>query len=115
MKKSDKKIEKLLRESLTEVCDNALESVAGFEWITHTVDYARVSNSLIIVAVFKDERTLAQAKTSREDQYLQSLIREKLGQVGITLNKPDKQIFLDSEQACETHCAGDWNLRLKRY
>ncbi|EAR61987.1 hypothetical protein [Neptuniibacter caesariensis] len=115
MNKSDKKLEKALRESLTEVCDIALESVAGFQWITHRVDFKRFPDSLRIVAVFATDDDISHAKSHREDLYLQSLITDKLTSAGIKLKKPEKQIFLDSEQACDLQCEGDWNRKLLRY
>lgn len=41
MRKTDKKIENDIRNSLTEVCDELLELKMGFEWITHLVDFKR--------------------------------------------------------------------------
>lgn len=115
MKKSDKKLEKTLRETLTEVCDIALESVPGFCWITHKVDFSRYPESLKVVAVFDDESLLTLARNAHEDQFLKSLITEKLAQAGVKLNKPTQQIIFDSEEACEDACGGDWSLRLNRY
>ncbi|WP_415887583.1 Fis family transcriptional regulator [Neptuniibacter sp. QD37_6] len=115
MKKSDKKLEKVIRETLTEVCDIALETVPGFCWITHKVDFSRFPDSLKVIAIFEDESILALARNTHEDHFLHSLITEKLAKEGVKLSKPAKQIFLDSEEACEDAYGGDWSLRLNRY
>jgi len=115
MNKSDKKLEKTLRETLTEICDIALESVPGFCWITHKVDFSRYPESLKVIAVFEDESLLSLARNAHEDQFLHSLISEKLALAGIKLGKPAKQIIFDSEEACEDAHGGDWGLRLNRY
>lgn len=115
MNKSDKKREKALRESLTDVCDIALESIAGFQWITHTVDYQRFPESLRVIAVFATEAERIQAQSHKEDLFLSSLVTDKLSAAGIHFKKPEKQLFFDSEEACEIQCGGDWHKRLLRY
>ena len=52
MRKTDKKIDKQLRETLTQVCDTALKDYCGFEWLTHTVNYSDFPSSLHITCVF---------------------------------------------------------------
>ncbi len=114
MRKSDKKLENTLRLTLTDVCDSALASVPGFCWITHQVDYQRFSDSLRIIAVFDTDTSLDVAKQNHHIQYLQSLIVEKLADEQIKLKRPEKQIFFDSEEACELSCGGDWAQRFSR-
>lgn len=114
MRKSDKKLEKALRDSLTEVCEIALTSVNGFSWITHKVDFDRFPDSLRIISVFTTENELKKALMAKEDKFLQSLICEKLRAKGIVLKTPNKQISIDSEEACGAKANGDWALRFSR-
>lgn len=58
MKKSDKKLEKLLVNSLTDVCENTMKAINGFEWLTHHVNYNKFPESLMVLCVFSNLRTL---------------------------------------------------------
>lgn len=78
------------------------------------MDFSRYPESLKVVAVFEDESLLTLARNAHEDQFLKSLITEKLANAGIKLRKPTQQIIFDSEEACEDAYGGDWSLRLKR-
>jgi len=46
MRKTDKKRDNTLRLALTEVCDIALKDIAGFQWLTHCVNYSNFPQSL---------------------------------------------------------------------
>lgn len=39
MRKSDKKVENLIRDVLTDVCEETLKGYEGFLWVTHTVKF----------------------------------------------------------------------------
>ncbi|HCC80946.1 MAG TPA: Fis family transcriptional regulator, partial [Methylophaga sp.] len=39
MRKTDKKIDNELRLKLTDVCEQGLKNIAGFQWLTHLVNY----------------------------------------------------------------------------
>jgi len=58
MTKSDKKLEKLLVNSLTDVCENTMKTIHGFEWLTHHVNYNKFPESLMVLCVFSDLTTL---------------------------------------------------------
>ncbi|MEZ0148114.1 MAG: hypothetical protein AB9Q19_02160 [Candidatus Reddybacter sp.] len=113
MKKTDKKNEKAIREALTEVCDIALDEVAGFQWLTHLVNYSRFPDSLSVVCVFATETDLANALLAKHDDFLRSVIREKLSAVGIALQDTSQQVSFDSEEACELEHKGKWQQRLR--
>ncbi len=98
MKKSDKKIDKLLREALTEVCDIALEDIAGFQWLTHFANYRAFPSSLEILCVFEREDQLKDALAAGHDQLLRTLITQRLAAIDIPLAKPRQQIRFDSEE-----------------
>lgn len=114
MKKSDKKIENALVQSLTEVCDHALASVAGFCWLTHRVNYDRFPASLRVVCVFESDQALAAAEDAGALAHLREVIRLALADLGIKLQKPKQQIVFDSEEACDRMDAGQWSVRFSR-
>ena len=114
MKKSDKKIENAIREALTNVCDAALESIDGFVWLTHVVNYSVFPSSLKIVCVFETHESLSNALDAKQEDYFYQRINEALNDVGIKLNQPSRQVSFDTEEACERFHNGKWNERLAR-
>ncbi|TEW54634.1 Fis family transcriptional regulator [Psychromonas sp. RZ22] len=92
MRKTDKKIEKKLRDALTEVCEVTLKDIVGYEWITHKVNYQQFPASLHIECAFSSSQVVEQLKHSQEDLRLQNIIAEKLSSVGINLQNVNKQI-----------------------
>jgi len=113
MKKSDKKLENTLVESLTGVCDEALKGVDGFQWITHLVNYRAFPSSLLIVCVFDTNDALSRLLASRKDEYLRSLIKEALSAVGIPIKNIQSQVSFDTEEACEAEHGGKWSKRFR--
>ena len=65
MKKTDKKTEKALIAALHKVCNDALDKVEGFEWLTHLGSFSDFPNSLRIVCVFKSNDSLEQARKKK--------------------------------------------------
>ena len=95
MKKSDKKTDKLLRQALTEICEKALDEVAGFKWLTHSVNYADFPNSLVITCMFDTEDEHLAAQACGDDQHLRSLIEDKLAKVEIKLKQAKRQVCFE--------------------
>ncbi|GGQ12821.1 Fis family transcriptional regulator [Shewanella litoralis] len=112
MRKTDKKIDNQLRQSLTEVCDHALAAYAGFEWLTHTVDYNTFPKSLRIVCVFDTEALLTQLNHNGHKLELLQLIKGTLAKDGIVLNNIEQHVKFDTEAACAQQHHGNWALRL---
>ncbi|WP_411359439.1 hypothetical protein [Pseudidiomarina salilacus] len=54
MLKTDKKLERDIVRELTAVCEAAKLTCSGFEWLTHTVDYAKFPESLRVTLVFNE-------------------------------------------------------------
>ena len=98
MRKSDKKVENLLRITLTAVCDNAIKECTGFQWITHFVNYDDFYNSLKIVCVFDTNENLSQFMSSNSNHQLNSLIQIKLLEAGIILKGMTANIAYDTEE-----------------
>jgi len=113
MKKTDKKHEKLIVEALTEVCDIALSQVPGFQWLTHLINYSRFPDSLKVVCVFATKDDLNRVLLAKQDDFLRSLIREKLSAVAIPMKDTVRQVNFDSEEACELEDGGKWQYRLR--
>ncbi|MBQ0721170.1 MAG: Fis family transcriptional regulator [Gammaproteobacteria bacterium] len=112
MKKTDKKIEKAITQALTEVCGVALDEVAGFEWLTHIVNYSRFPGSLSVVCIFATDSDLTRALLAKHDDFLRSLIADKLSAVGIVMKDMARQVSFDSEEACAAEHGGRWQERL---
>lgn len=115
MKKTDKKIEKNLVAALTRVCDAALESVAGFQWLTHTVSYSRFPDSLSVICVFDTVEALDNASASDGIDTLYRLISTELKAIDIQIRDVKKHVRFDTEEACEAEHGGKWNQRLRRH
>lgn len=113
MKKSDKKIENTLRETLTDVCSLLLDNVEGFKWLTHFVNYSDFPNSLSIVCIFETREDLSKLLRSEKHDYLLSLIKSELKSVNIQLNDLKKQVSFDTEEACAEQHDGKWNKRFQ--
>ena len=113
MKKTDKKIENSLREALTEVCEVGLDDVAGFKWITHFANYSNFPGSLLVVCIFDTNNDLSNAYKAHSDDFLRSLIKEKLSAADIHIKDLRQQVNFDTEEACEIENGGKWHERFK--
>ncbi|OUS13153.1 hypothetical protein A9Q89_03955 [Gammaproteobacteria bacterium 53_120_T64] len=113
MKKTDKKHEKLIVGALTEVCGVALDEVAGFQWLTHRVKYSHFPGSLSVHCIFATQSELSDALLAKQDDFLRSLIGEKLRAVGIPLKDIARQVRFDTEEACALEHGGRWQDRLR--
>lgn len=114
MKKSDKKTENALRESLTEVCDEALGYIKGFVWLTHLVNYDAFPQSLKVICVFETDEDLKQALDSQQDVFFYDHIQAKLKAVNIVIKNIRPHVFFDSEETCQRLNDGKWEERFKR-
>ncbi|QTH65099.1 Fis family transcriptional regulator [Psychrosphaera ytuae] len=113
MKKSDKKLDNQIRQTLTELCESRLEQIEGFEWLTHVVNFNRFPESLRVVCVFCDDESLTKAKQSGTTDKIQTQITQTLAKLKITFNKPAKQIIFDTETRCQAQHGGNWAKRLQ--
>ncbi|WP_206483677.1 Fis family transcriptional regulator [Thalassotalea sp. G2M2-11] len=112
MKKTAKKIDKQLRESLTQVCEYSLEQYNGFQWLTHTVNYANFPKSLKIICIFDTEQNLKALLQSNAQLELNKQIQAALFKINITLPNATSQISYDSEEKCQQTHNGNWASRL---
>ncbi|AOE50370.1 hypothetical protein [Kangiella sediminilitoris] len=115
MNKSDKKIEKQIISTLTEACHILSDSIEGFEWLTHMVDYRHYPDSLLVVCIFDNDQSLSKAIQEHQDSFLRSLITEKLQAINVPVKNSRKQITFDTEEACDRHHGGNWSRRFESY
>lgn len=113
MRKTDKKIERTLVESLTEVCEAARERVPGFAWITHFANFSSFPKSLRVVIVFSTDEQVRAARLMHLDEWLEVQVTQKLQAMGIVLERPRSQLRLDSEEACQRDHHGNWQERYR--
>ncbi|MEJ2762743.1 Fis family transcriptional regulator [Photobacterium sp. MCCC 1A19761] len=113
MRKQDKKTDNQLRAVLTDVCDTALDTCDGFQWLTHVVNYANFPDSLKIVCVFETNAQLANFTDSAAQTQLNALIQSQLSAMGIRLKSIARHVLCDSEEDCERQHQGNWAKRLQ--
>ena len=111
MKKTHKKIDNTLRQSLTRVCDIALQEVAGFKWLTHQADYEDFPRSLKVICIFDTHQNQIQAQQDRYS-YLCDLIQRTLLKENIKLGKIAGHVAFDNEEHCQNQHGGNWARRL---
>jgi len=112
MKKTVKKLDNNVIRALTIVCENAKESVPGFEWLTHRARYDQFPGSLVVTCVFADYDSQIKALEEKKDLYLCKRIQIQLLKVGIVLKNTRNLVRLDNEQDCLRDNQGDWARRL---
>ena len=110
--KVQKRLDKAIRLTLTDVCKQALNDIAGFQWLTHQADYSDFPSSLVITCVFETEEECIQAERSGNSRKLQKLIQSKLLKIGVKFTAINSQVRFDSEEACNQQHTGDWKQRL---
>lgn len=112
MNKTIKKLEKTLEQALTSACEQSKQDVNGFEWLTHTANYANFPGSLVIRCVFDTDQSLAAAKLAEQDAFIVKHIHNALLKAGILLKIPKRHVVFDTEEACERQHQGNWNKRI---
>ncbi|EIL2906670.1 Fis family transcriptional regulator [Vibrio alginolyticus] len=100
MRKSDKKVENLIREVLTEVCEDKLKGYDGFLWVTHTVKFSSFPQSLEIVCVFETKQDRANFFEGEGRQHVSTTIQKAFNKAGVQLKNVSKQISYDTKQKC---------------
>ncbi|MFT7007696.1 MAG: hypothetical protein ACJAXJ_002225 [Colwellia sp.] len=113
MRKSDKKMENQLRTTLTEVCENALKSFNGFEWLTHKVNYSNFPASLKVICIFDTNDNLSSFINNDHCNELGSLILKKFSDMGINLKSITNHLSYDTEENCQKDNNGKWADRLE--
>lgn len=113
MQKTIKKLENKLVLALTSACEQAKVNTQGFDWLTHTADYAKFPGSLHVRCIFDTDTSLKAAQDSGQDTVMIRLIHSALLKAGILLKNPKQHITFDTEQACEREHQGNWKKRIQ--
>lgn len=118
MRNTDKVLENTLVKVLTQVCEESLKAIDGFQWLTHLscksgANYKDFPRSLTIICVFETQNQIAKLLDSPQHQDLMNNIIDQLSGAGIPLPKKQKHIKFDSEEACNLQHAGNWANRLQ--
>lgn len=92
MRKSDKKIENLIREVLTAVCEDTLKSYDGFLWVTHTVKFSSFPQSLKIICIFETNQDRATFLEGEGQNHVSAVIQKAFNKAGVQLKNVSKQI-----------------------
>lgn len=106
MRKNDKKLDKQICETLTEVCEASLKENTGFQWLTHLVNYSRFPQSLQVVCVFDTNDQLNVFKANESHLEFNERIQKVLSGIGISINS--RQISYDTEENCSKTNNGKW-------
>ncbi|GAA5316217.1 MAG: hypothetical protein AseanaTS_14220 [Candidatus Pelagadaptatus aseana] len=110
--KTQKKIDNNIIRVLNQVCDQSLEDVAGFQWLTHQANYTNFPASLLITCVFDTEANRVHQIEAGGCKVLLQRIQSGLLKVGVKFKSLPQQVLFDSEEACEQQHEGDWSVRL---
>ena len=98
MRKSDKKIDNSIRQTLTALCENHLKDLFGFCWITHTVNYQKFPQSLQITCVFEHDDALNHFMLSDELNSTKARIFNALSPLDIKQNILNQCIHFTTQQ-----------------
>ncbi|MBC7004057.1 Fis family transcriptional regulator [Photobacterium sp. BZF1] len=106
MRKSDNKVENLIRDVLTDVCEDTLKGYDGFLWVTHTVKYSSFPQSLKIVCVFETNQDRANFLVGEGQQHVSTAIQKAFNRVGVQLKNVGKKIIYETQQNRECGLQG---------
>jgi hypothetical protein len=96
--KTQKKIDNNVRLALTDACEEFLDDIRGFQWLTHQADYSNFPASLLITCVFDTDKSQQQACENGDSSKMQNLIQAQLLKIGVKLKAPKRQLIFDSEE-----------------
>jgi hypothetical protein len=98
--KTNKKTDNNICKALTVVCETIKDQpVAGFSWLTHTVNYAQFPSSLVITLVFDNDNNQAMALDSGFEKHCLRLIQTQLLKVGVKFLHNKHNLKFTSEES----------------
>ncbi len=106
MRKSDKKIENLIRDVLTDVCEETLKGYDGFLWVTHAVKHASFPQSLEIICVFETSQDRADFLAGEGQQHVSATIQKAFSQAGVQLKNAAKHIRYEVQPSRQSRRRG---------
>lgn len=114
MRKTDKKLDNQIRTVLTDVCEDMLKNIDGFQWLTHFVNYSNFPKSLKVVFIFETNESLQDFMSDKARDEVLNQVREKLTGIGIKLTNIQNHVAFDTEENCERDDDGKWNQRFNK-
>lgn len=112
MNKTVKKLDNNVVKALSIVCENAKQDIVGFEWLTHSANYANFPASLVVTCIFDTEQSLQTALAKQQNTDLSKQVQKQLLNAGVLLKDVRRHVFFDTEQACLAEHQGNWKRRL---
>jgi hypothetical protein len=112
MNKTVKKLDNTVVKALNVVCENAIQDLFGFEWLTHSANYANFPGSLLVTCVFDTNQSLHDMLAKHQDQDLRKQIQKQLLKAGVLLKDVRQNVCFDTEEACLLEHKGNWKKRL---
>ncbi|NVZ71735.1 hypothetical protein [Pseudomonas costantinii] len=113
-KRDNARLERRLVATLTEACETAKAEIPGFDWLTHTVDYAAFPQSLRVTWVFDTRASKDHALAAGAGERMRELTAAALHDAEVPAVQLDRCVRFDSEEECSAQQGGDWRLRLAR-
>ena len=113
MRKTDRKIDNRIRQALTDVCEHALDHIAGFQWLTHHADYKSFPSSLRVICVFDTNASLTEAFNHGDDEKLRQLIWQQLQSLDIQVADIERMVSFTSEEQGNFSSAADKHKQLR--
>ena len=110
-KRDTARLERSLIAALTDACETAKAEIPGFDWLTHTVNYAAFPASLRVIWVFNTQANKNHALASGQEARMRELTATALADVDLPASTP---VHFDSEEECHLKHGGDWRLRLAK-
>ncbi len=110
--KTQKKIDNNVRIALTDACEDFLQDIPGFQWLSHQANYSDFPSSLLVCCVFDTNENQQQANENDHSNVMRKLIQRKLLTIGVKLKSLQQQIIMDTEEACSQEHEGNWERRL---
>ena len=83
MTKTEKQLDKALRNTLTIACENIKDKHVGFSYLMHTVNLNKPNNSLYVSCFFMDELSLSEATEQQQLSAIENEIKQQLALINI--------------------------------
>lgn len=96
VRKTDKKIDNQIRLLLTNLCENQLKAISGFEWLTHSANYQKFPQSLNITFVFNSQPALAEFRNSAAFNELAHTLTANFSGLGIKLKHEQLRFVVEA-------------------
>lgn len=92
----------------------ALKDIAGFQWLTHVVDYSNFPQSLEVICIFDTDENLYQFAAENSQNTLSTHIQSKLNEIDIKVKNIATHIVYDTEERCDIEHHGNWAERIAK-